>query len=101
MLGSCTARMASGASWPSARASTAGWTRWWPTLAVGAAERPPRPPPSAHCYRPPPAISLEKRIEDEAPQLVNLVKQAGVSLAKGRPVAHRAKVAWCSTFPAP
>ncbi|WP_426101569.1 VWA domain-containing protein [Massilia sp. TSP1-1-2] len=43
---------------------------------------------------PPPArISLEKRIEREAPQLVSLVKHAGVSLAKVGLSAHRAKVA--------
>ena len=38
-------------------------------------------------------ISLEKRIEKEAPQLVNLVKAAGVSLAKAGLDTHRAKVA--------
>ena len=38
-------------------------------------------------------ISLEKRIQAEAPQLVNLVKQAGVSLQKVGLDQHRAKVA--------
>ncbi len=38
-------------------------------------------------------ISLEKRIEREAPQLVSLVKHAGVSLAKVGLSEHRAKVA--------
>ena len=38
-------------------------------------------------------ISLDKRIENEAPQLVSLVKHAGVSLAKVGLSAHRAKVA--------
>jgi stress response protein SCP2 len=46
------------------------------------------PAPSA-----PARISLEKRIEKEAPQLINLVKHAGVSLAKVGLSAHRAKVA--------
>jgi stress response protein SCP2 len=41
----------------------------------------------------PARISLEKRIEKEAPQLVNLVKAAGVSLAKAGLDTHRAKVA--------
>ena len=38
-------------------------------------------------------VSLEKRIAREAPQLVNLVKQAGVSLKKVGLDQHRAKVA--------
>ncbi|MES2321717.1 MAG: VWA domain-containing protein [Pseudomonadota bacterium] len=38
-------------------------------------------------------ISLEKRIEKEAPQLVSLVKQAGVTLQKVGLSTHRAKVA--------
>ncbi len=41
----------------------------------------------------PPRVSLEKRIEREAPQLVNLFKQAGVSLQKVGLDHHRAKVA--------
>ncbi|MDB5868115.1 MAG: hypothetical protein JWP96_447 [Polaromonas sp.] len=40
-------------------------------------------------------VSLEKRIEREAPQLVNLVKQAGVSLEKAGLSSHRAKVCLC------
>ncbi|QOY92779.1 VWA domain-containing protein [Massilia sp. UMI-21] len=40
----------------------------------------------------PPAVSLEKRVERAAPQLVNLVKSAGVSLAKVGLQQHRAKV---------
>lgn len=40
-------------------------------------------------------VSLEKRIEREAPQLVNLVKQAGVSLEKVGLSSHRAKVCLC------
>lgn len=39
-----------------------------------------------------PAISLEKRVEAKAPQLVSLVKSAGVSLAKVGLQEHRAKV---------
>ncbi len=39
-----------------------------------------------------PAISLEKRVEATAPQLVSLVKSAGVSLAKVGLEAHRARV---------
>ncbi len=52
--------------------------------------------PAAATPAAPPAasrISLEKRIESEAPQLINLVKHAGVSLAKVGLSAHRAKVA--------
>ncbi len=40
-------------------------------------------------------VSLEKRIMQEAPQLVNLVKQAGVSLDKAGLAGHRAKVCLC------
>ena len=52
-----------------------------------AASTPPAPPvPSA------PAVSLEKRVQQDAPQLVSLVKSAGVSLAKVGLESHRAKV---------
>lgn len=40
-------------------------------------------------------VSLEKRVEREAPQLVTLVKQAGVSLDKVGLSSHRAKVCLC------
>ena len=40
-------------------------------------------------------ISLEKRVEREAPRLVNLVKQAGVSLEKVGLSNHHAKVCLC------
>lgn len=40
----------------------------------------------------PPSISLEKRVEARAPQLVSLVKSAGVSLAKAGLQGHRARV---------
>lgn len=39
-----------------------------------------------------PSISLEKRVEAKAPQLVSLVKSAGVSLAKVGLDTHRARV---------
>lgn len=39
-----------------------------------------------------PSISLEKRVEAKAPQLVSLVKSAGVSLAKVGLQGHRARV---------
>lgn len=39
-----------------------------------------------------PSISLEKRVEAKAPQLVSLVKSAGVSLAKAGLQGHRARV---------
>lgn len=39
-----------------------------------------------------PAVSLEKRVEAQAPQLVSLVKSAGVSLAKAGLQGHRARV---------
>ena len=55
--------------------------------AVAEAAAPPAPAAA------PARISLEKRIEKEAPQLINLVKHAGVSLAKVGLSAHRAKVA--------
>jgi stress response protein SCP2 len=41
---------------------------------------------------PAPAVNLEKRVAEKAPQLVNLVKSAGVSLAKVGLDKHRAKV---------
>ena len=40
-------------------------------------------------------LNLEKRVEREAPQLVSLVKQAGVSLQKVGLSDHRAKVCLC------
>jgi stress response protein SCP2 len=40
-------------------------------------------------------ISFEKRVEREAPQLVNLVKQPGVSLEKVGLSNHKAKVCLC------
>ena len=40
-------------------------------------------------------MSLEKRVEREAPRLVNWVKQAGVSLEKVGLSSHRAKVCLC------
>jgi len=39
-----------------------------------------------------PAVTLEKRVEQAAPQLVSLVKSAGVSLAKVGLAQHRARV---------
>lgn len=43
----------------------------------------------------PSRVSLEKRVEREAPQLVSLVKQVGVSLDKVGLSSHRAKVCLC------
>lgn len=40
-------------------------------------------------------LSLEKRIEKEAPQLLSLVKKASVSLEKAGLSAHRARVCLC------
>ncbi|WP_219115925.1 VWA domain-containing protein [Janthinobacterium sp. UMAB-56] len=40
-------------------------------------------------------LNLDKRVEREAPQLVSLVKQAGVSLQKVGLSEHRAKVCLC------
>ncbi len=51
--------------------------------------------PEAPAAQPTPAavsISLEKRVEAKAPQLVSLVKSAGVSLAKVGLETHRARV---------
>ena len=48
-------------------------------------------PPAA----PPARISLEKRLEKEAPQLISLVKKAAVSLEKVGLSEHRAKVCLC------
>jgi stress response protein SCP2 len=48
--------------------------------------------PSAPSAQEAARVSLEKRVEREAPQLVSLVKQAGVSLAKAGLSEHRAKV---------
>lgn len=55
------------------------------------ADTPPPPPPPAPAPRPA-AINLEKRVEQAAPQLVSLVKSAGVSLAKVGLAGHRARV---------
>ena len=49
---------------------------------------PPAPPPPPK----PATINLEKRVEQAAPQLVSLVKSAGVSLAKVGLAEHRARV---------
>ena len=57
--------------------------------AVAAAEAPPAPAAAPSAAK----ISLEKRIASQAPHLVSLVKQAGVSLQKAGLGAHRAKVA--------
>lgn len=51
------------------------------------ADAPAAPPPP-----PAPAIKLEKRVEQAAPQLVSLVKSAAVSLAKVGLEKHRARV---------
>lgn len=40
-------------------------------------------------------VSLEKRLATEAPQLLNLVKQSEISLAKVGLASHRAKVCLC------
>lgn len=61
---------------------------------------PPAAPPPVPAASPPPApssagISLEKRVEREAPHLVSLVKKVGVSLDKHGLGQHRARVALC------
>lgn len=45
--------------------------------------------------QPPTKISLEKRIQEEAPHLVSLVKKATVSLAKVGLSTHKARVCLC------
>lgn len=50
---------------------------------------------SVPAARPPAKVSLEKRVEREAPQLVNLVKQAGASLQRAGLSGHRARVCLC------
>lgn len=53
----------------------------------------PAPAPAAPAAAPAaPAVNLEKRVEQAAPQLVSLVKSAGVSLAKAGLDRHRARV---------
>ena len=60
------------------------------------AEESPAPTPVSSPPSPATArISLEKRIEREAPRLVSLVKQAAVSLEKAGLADHRAKVCLC------
>lgn len=51
----------------------------------------PAPTPAAPSAK----VSLEKRVAREAPQLVSLVKQAGVSLEKAGLSSHRARVCLC------
>lgn len=53
------------------------------------------PAPQAAAAAPSAKVSLEKRVAREAPQLVSLVKQAGVSLEKAGLSSHRAKVCLC------
>ncbi|MBP9805277.1 MAG: VWA domain-containing protein [Candidatus Accumulibacter sp.] len=48
-------------------------------------------PPAAQAAK----VALNKRVEREAPQLVNLIKQAGVSLQKVGLSDHHAKVCLC------
>lgn len=61
----------------------------------GAVDESPGPAPAATPAAAAGKVSLEKRVEREAPQLVNLVKQAGVSLQKVGLSNHRAKVCLC------
>nr|MBL8457408.1 VWA domain-containing protein [Zoogloeaceae bacterium] len=53
------------------------------------------PPPAAPPPAPSAAISLEKRVEKEAPHLVSLVKKVGLSLEKAGLSGHKARVALC------
>lgn len=66
------------------------------------AEPEPSPPPAPVASPPPPAsapassaISLEKRVEKEAPHLISLVKKVGISLEKAGLSGHKARVALC------
>jgi len=64
-----------------------------PSPPVAPPPPPPAPPPAPAAPAPAAAsVNLEKRIRQEAPQLVDLVKSAGVSLAKAGLDKHRAKV---------
>ncbi len=72
--------------------------------APGSTQAPPQPsptptrtPPISTVQTPSDAarVSLEKRVEKEAPHLVSLVKKVGVSLDKAGLTQHRAKVALC------
>lgn len=63
-----------------------------PTPAKGP---PPPPPPPAAPAAAKSAISLEKRVEREAPHLVSLVKKVGVSLQKAGLQDHKARVCLC------
>ena len=56
---------------------------------------PPPPPPPAAPTPAKSAISLEKRVEREAPHLVSLVKKVGVSLQKAGLQDHKARVCLC------
>ncbi len=58
---------------------------------------PPKPPaPAASAPVPAkPGISLEKRVEREAPHLISLVKKVGVSLQKAGLESHKARLALC------
>lgn len=56
---------------------------------TASAPPPPAPVPTGS------AISLEKRVEKEAPHLISLVKKVGVSLEKAGLSGHRARVALC------
>lgn len=70
------------------------------TVAEPAASSPPAPAVSAPTPAPAPdptrsALSLEKRVEKEAPHLISLVKKVGVSLEKAGLSGHKARVALC------
>lgn len=69
------------------------------TVAEPEASPPPAPiipPPAAPAAVPASAtLSLEKRVEQEAPHLVSLVKKVGVSLEKAGLSGHKARVALC------
>ena len=53
------------------------------------------PAPQAAAAAPSAKVSLEKRVASEAPKLLSLVKQAGVSLEKAGLSSHRARVCLC------
>lgn len=56
-------------------------------------EAPAPPPPSPPPASPPGRLSLDKKIEEKAPQLVSLAKKAQITLEKKGLGGHRAKVA--------
>ena len=68
--------------------------QWGPPPSAPAAAAPP-PPPGAGAINMSKQVRLEKQLQGQPPQMVDLVKKAGISLDKKGLSDHRARVALC------